>query len=54
MVSRVLLEDGSLLACGLDCRIPRTKRELFLLGPVTQPSRARGLSCAIAPTSSSF
>ena len=27
MVCRVLLEHGSVLACGLDCRIPRTKAE---------------------------
>jgi hypothetical protein len=27
MVCRVLLDDGTVLACGLDCRIPRTKAE---------------------------
>jgi hypothetical protein len=27
MVCHVLLEDGSVLACGLDCRTPRTKAE---------------------------
>jgi hypothetical protein len=27
MVCRILLEDGNVLACGLDCRIPKTKAE---------------------------
>ena len=45
MVCRVLLEDGSVLACGLDCRIPRTKAERTIFvgaGYPTEPG-ARAL-----------
>jgi len=40
MVCRVLLEDGSVLCCGLDCRIPRakTERTIFIgAGYPTEP-----------------
>jgi hypothetical protein len=40
MVCRVLLEDGSVLCCGLDCRIPRAKtdRTIFIgAGYPTEP-----------------
>lgn len=38
MVGRVLLDDGTVLACGLDCRIPRTKAERTIFVGASYPT----------------